>query len=60
MPEPHSEVMGDMDLTWGSAFAGAAGGVPRVSQVHSFLVNLKRKSRNWNTGKEKGHSSGLF
>lgn len=32
--------------TWGTAFPGVEGEVPRVSQGHSLLVNLKHKSRN--------------
>ena len=31
---------------WGPALIGVKGVVPRTSQVHSFIVDLKRKSGN--------------
>lgn len=32
--------------TWGSACTGVEGGVTKVSQVYSLLVNLKHKTGN--------------
>lgn len=47
---PHSEVVGrkkkERMWAWGSAFAGAEGGMVWVLQVHSLWVNLKHKGRN--------------
>ena len=43
--EPHSEVSLRRVQTWGHAFIGVEGGVPRVLRVHSLLVNLKHKSK---------------
>ena len=39
--------------TWGSAFIRVPGGVREVLWVHSLLVNLKHKSGNRGTGREK-------
>ena len=39
--------------TWGSAFIRVPGGVREVLWVHSLLANLKHKSGNWGTGREK-------
>lgn len=43
-PGPRSKVTGRESMrawTWGSVFIGVEGGVPRVLQAHSLLVNLK-------------------
>ena len=34
------------EWTWGSAFISIKGGVPRVLQVYSLLMNLKHKGGN--------------
>lgn len=49
-PGPHSQVTeGERERvhgrTWDSAFIEVEGGVPRVSQEHSLLVNLKQRAR---------------
>lgn len=47
-PGPHSLVTeGERERaqTWDSAFIEVEGGVPRVSQDHSLLVNLKQRAR---------------
>ena len=31
--------------TWGSAFIGVEGGMPRVLQVHALLANFKHESK---------------
>ena len=43
----HHEVAGrERVQTWGSACTGVEGGVTKVSQVYSLLVNLKHKTGN--------------
>lgn len=45
-PGLYSEIRGTENMAWGFAVTAVRGGLPRVLQVHSLLVNLKPKSRN--------------
>ena len=55
----HGEVTGrekHQVWTWGSSCIRVESGIPRVSQIHSLLANLKYKSRNSGVGMEKAGS----
>ena len=51
---PLSEVAVEREWTWDYAFIGVQDGVPRVSQVHSLLMNLKQ---GWELKLRKGKTS---